>query len=296
MSHSTPQLSFEFFPPKNDDMVKSFARARDRLAALKPEYMSVTFGAGGSTRSRTKATVLNIERETDIPAAPHISCMSEDTDGIRDLLDSYRDAGVKRLVVLRGDRPSGGGSGVFDYAVDLVQFIRQNYNDHFVLEVACYPEYHPESPSPSEDLRFFKQKVEAGADSAITQYFFTAESYFRFVDDARAANIEIPIVPGIMPITNFSRLERFSKMCGAEIPFWIAKRIAAWEKDGDKESLRAFGEDVVSSLCQRLLDGGAPGIHFYTLNQAGPSLSLCRNLNLGATARSEPETVSRVSA
>jgi methylenetetrahydrofolate reductase (NADPH) len=297
MSHSTPQLSFEFFPPKSDDTIRSFERARDRLAALRPEYMSVTFGAGGSTRSRTRATVLNIERETSIPAAPHISCMSEDTDGIRDLLDSYRDAGVKRLVVLRGDRPSGGGSGIFDYAVDLVRFIRKNYGDQFVLEVACYPEYHPESASPGEDLQYFKEKVEAGADSAITQYFFSAESYFRFVDDARALDVDIPIVPGIMPITNFSRLERFSRMCGAEIPLWIAKRIEAWEKDGDKASLRAFGEDVVTALCQRLLDGGAPGIHFYTLNQAAPSVALCRNLNLGTLASSdEPEMMTKATA
>jgi len=296
MSDSTPQLSFEFFPPKNEDTTRSFERARDRLAALKPEYMSVTFGAGGSTRSRTRATVLDIERKTSIPAAPHISCMSEDTDGIRDLLDSYRDAGVKRLVVLRGDRPSGGGSGVFDYAVDLVRFIRQHYGDQFLLEVACYPEYHPESTSPSSDLHYFKKKVDAGADSAITQYFFTAESYFRFVEDARALEIDIPIVPGIMPITNFSRLERFSKMCGAEIPLWIAKRIAAWEQEGDKASLRAFGEDVVTALCQRLLDGGAPGIHFYTLNQAAPSLALCRNLSLGASAAARPDVVSQATA
>jgi len=287
MSSSAPQLSFEFFPPKNDEMVTSFERARDRLAALKPEYMSVTFGAGGSTRSRTRATVLNIERETDIPAVPHISCMSEDTDGIRDLLDSYREAGVRRLVVLRGDRPSGGGSGVFDYAVDLVAFIRRHYGAQFALEVACYPECHPESASPADDLHYFRKKVEAGADSAITQYFFTADSYFRFVDDARELGIDIPIVPGIMPITNFSRLERFSRMCGAELPLWIAKRIEAWEKSGDRASLRAFGEDVVTALCQRLLDGGAPGIHFYTLNQAGPSLALCRNLNLGAVIESD---------
>ena len=298
MTTSTPQLSFEFFPPKNDDMAEAFARARDRLAALRPEYMSVTFGAGGSTRSRTRQTVLNIERETDIPAAPHISCMSEDTDGIRDLLDSYREAGVKRLVVLRGDRPSGGGSGVFDYAVDLVRFIREHYGDQFLLEVACYPEHHPESANPTDDLRHFRAKVDAGADSAITQYFFSAESYFRFVEEARALNIDIPIVPGIMPITNFSRLERFSNMCGAEIPLWIAKRIEAWEKAEDTASLRAFGEEVVTDLCQRLLDGGAPGIHFYTLNQARPSLALCRNLGLGQLdpAEADPNPVTRAAS
>ena len=277
----SPQLSFEFFPPKNDEQVESFRLARDRLAALKPEYMSVTFGAGGSTRSRTRETVLNIERETGVPAAPHISCMSEDTDSIRSLLNDYRDAGIKRLVVLRGDRPSGGGSGVFDYAVNLVNFIREHYGDHFLLEVACYPEHHPESKSPAEDMVHFKAKVDAGAHSAITQYFFSAESYFRFVDEARALGIDIPIVPGIMPITNYTRLARFSKMCGAEIPLWIKKRIEAFEKEGDSESLMAFGEEVVTDLCQRLLDSGAPGIHFYTLNRSKASLALCRNLGLG---------------
>lgn len=278
---SEPQLSFEFFPPKNDDMVANFVRARDRLARLKPEYMSVTFGAGGSTRSRTRQTVINIENETDVPAAPHISCMSEDIDSIRELLDAYRDAGIKRLVALRGDRPSGGGSGALDYAVDLVRFIRKHYGDTFFLEVACYPEHHPESKSPSSDLDYFKAKVDAGADSAITQYFFNADSYFRFVDDARSRGIEIPIVPGIMPITNYSNLARFSKMCGAEIPLWVKKRIQAWEQEGDEASLMAFGEEVVTNLCQKLLDGGAPGIHFYTLNRSKPTLALCNNLGLG---------------
>lgn len=278
---SDPQLSFEFFPPKNDDMVATFVRARDRLARLKPEYMSVTFGAGGSTRSRTRQTVVNIQRETEVPAAPHISCMSEDIDSIRELLDAYRDAGIKRLVALRGDRPSGGGSGVMDYAVDLVRFIRQHYGDQFFLEVACYPEHHPESRSPSSDLEHFKAKVDAGADSAITQYFFNPDSYFRFVDEARRRGIEIPIVPGIMPITNYSRLARFSKMCGAEIPLWIGKRIQAWEEAGDDQSLATFGEEVVTDLCQKLLDGGAPGIHFYTLNRSKPTLALCKNLGLG---------------
>ncbi len=281
MSESGPQLSFEFFPPKNDEQVRLFATTRDRLAALKPEYMSVTFGAGGSTRARTRETVLNIERETSVPAAPHISCMSEDTDSIRELLNIYRDAGIRRLVVLRGDRPSGGGSGVFDHAVDLVHFIRAHYDDRFLLEVACYPEHHPESRSPDQDLVHFKAKVDAGADSAITQYFYNAESYFRFVDDARALGVEIPIVPGIMPITNYSRLARFSKMCGAEIPLWICKRIQAFEDQGDNESLMSFGEQVVTDLCQKLLEGGAPGIHFYTLNRPRASLALCRNLGLG---------------
>lgn len=278
---SDPQLSFEFFPPKNEKQQATFERSRDRLAALGPDYMSVTFGAGGSTRTRTFETVQSIAEATGVPAAPHISCMSEDIDSIRDLLDDYRDHGIERLVVLRGDRPSGGGSGVFDHAVDLVRFIRKHYGDRFHIEVACYPEHHPESRSPATDIEHFRAKVDAGADGAITQYFFSAESYFRFVEDARSAGVRVPIVPGIMPIINYSGLARFSRMCGAEIPLWIAKRIEAWENDGDTESLREFGEEVVTRLCQSLLDGGAPGIHFYTLNQSRASLALCRNLGLG---------------
>ncbi|NEZ02905.1 methylenetetrahydrofolate reductase [NAD(P)H] [Wenzhouxiangella sp. XN201] len=278
---NNPQLSFEFFPPKNEKQQETFERTRDRLAALKPAYMSVTFGAGGSTRDRTRDTVLGIREATGVEAAPHISCMSEDIDSIRDLLDRYRDAGIGRLVVLRGDRPSGGGTGVFDHAVDLVRFIREHYGDRFHIEVACYPEHHPESPTPRADLEHFRAKVEAGANGAITQYFFNPESYFRFVDEVRAEGVEIPVVPGIMPITNYSGLARFSRMCGAEIPLWIAKRISAWEEDGDLDSLREFGEDVVSDLCRRLLEGGAPGLHFYTLNRSRACLALCRNLGLG---------------
>lgn len=272
------QLSFEFFPPKNEKQQETFLRTRDRLALLHPHYMSVTFGAGGSTRGRTRDTVLGIQRETGVEAAPHISCMSEDTTSIRELLDAYRDAGIRRLVVLRGDRPSGGGSGVFDYATELVRFIREHYRSTFHLEVACYTEHHPESATPDEDLLHFKEKVEAGADGAITQYFFNFESYVRFMDDCARLGIEIPVVPGIMPITNYSRLARFSRMCGAEIPLWIAKRIESWEEAGDLESLRDFGEEVVTDLCRRLLEFGAPGIHFYTLNRAQATLKLCRNL------------------
>lgn len=275
------QLSFEFFPPKNDEQVEVFKRTRDRLAALKPEYMSVTFGAGGSTRARTRETVFNIQRETGVPAAPHISCMSEDIDSINELLDSYREFGINRLVVLRGDRPSGGGSGVFDYAVDLVRHIREHYGDQFTIEVGCYPEYHPEAKTPEADLEHFRQKVEAGADSAITQYFFSADSYEQFLEDCARMGVRVPIVPGIMPITNYSRLARFSKMCGADMPMWIFKRIRAWEEAEDFKSIRKFGEEVVTDLCRRLLDLGAPGIHFYTLNRAQATLKLCRNLGLG---------------
>lgn len=275
------QLSFEFFPPKNDDQVEVFKRTRDRLAALKPEYMSVTFGAGGSTRARTRETVLNIQRETGIPAAPHISCMSEDIESINELLDSYRDNDIRRLVVLRGDKPSGGGSGVFDYAADLVRHIREHYGNQFEIEVGCYPEYHPEAKTAEADLENFRAKVEAGADSAITQYFFNADCYERFLEDCARLNIQIPIVPGVMPITNYSRLARFSKMCGADMPMWIFKRVQAWEEAEDHKSIRKFGEEVITEMCRRLLDMGAPGIHFYTLNRAQASLKLCKNLGLG---------------
>ncbi len=278
-THDCP-ISFEFFPPKNAEDAERFVSVRTRLAALDPEYMSVTFGAGGSTRSRTRSTVLSIRRDTRIPAAPHISCMAEDEHSLKELLDDYRDAGISRLVVLRGDRPSGGGQGVFDHAVDLVRFIRRDYADHFHIEVACYPEHHPESPSPASDLHHFKAKVEAGADAAITQYFFNPDAYFRFVDEARRAGVDIPIVPGVMPITNYARLARFSAMCGAEIPLWIGKRLQAWEASDDRESVQRFGEEVVTDLCRRLIEGGAPGLHFYSLNRATPVIRLCANLGL----------------
>lgn len=277
-----PQLSFEFFPPGDARQQAGFERARDRLAALEPEYMSVTFGAGGSTRDRTREAVLSIVQATGIEAAPHISCMVGSQTEIAELLDDYREQGIRRLVVLRGDRPSGGGPRVFDYAADLVRFIRQRHGTDFHLAVACYPEHHPESSSPARDLEDFRAKVEVGADGAITQYFFSAESYFRFVAEARLNGVDVPIVPGIMPITNYAGLARFSQRCGAEIPLWISKRLAAWEADGDRESLLRFGEEVVSDLCRRLLEGGAPGLHFYTLNRAAPVLAVCSNLGLGA--------------
>lgn len=274
------QLSFEFFPPKDQAQTESFRVALAELARLSPEYFSVTFGAGGSTRSRTVDTVIDIARRTGVPTAPHISCMSEDLDSIAGLLQTYANAGIRRLVVLRGDRPSGRYHGVFRHAAELVRYIRQNWQDQFHLEVACYPEHHPESDSPISDLRFFCDKVAAGADGAITQYFFNAECYFRFVEEASSMGVNVPIVPGIMPITNYKGLARFSEICGAELPAWIAKRLRAWDQAGDLDSLQAFGEDVVSALCERLLAGGAPGLHFYTLNRSAPSLALCRNLGL----------------
>jgi len=276
------QLSFEFFPPKNREQDESYRASRDRLVALGPGYMSVTFGAGGSTRSRTRDTALDIQAQTGIEAAPHISCMSEDTAGIQELLEAYLAAGIRRLVVLRGDRPSGGGHGVFDHAVDLVRFVRTHSGDRFHIEVACYPELHPESRSPESELRHFREKVEAGADGAITQYFYNVDAYLRFVDDCHASGIDIPITPGIMPITNHSGLARFSKLCGADLPLWIGKRTAAWEQTGDFDSLRSFGEEVVTRLCQQLLEAGAPGLHFYTLNRSRAVLGLCRKLGFEA--------------
>ncbi|MEE4638172.1 MAG: methylenetetrahydrofolate reductase [NAD(P)H] [Wenzhouxiangella sp.] len=280
-SVQSPQLSFEFFPPRDEVQAERFRAARDRLLALKPDYVSVTFGAGGSTRSRTVDTVRDIALACDVPVAPHISCMSEDLHSLRELLETYDKAGVERLVVLRGDRPSGRYAGVFEYAADLVADIRRRWGDRFHLEVACYPEHHPESVSPQSDLRHFRDKVVAGADGAITQYFFNTECYFRFVEDARALGVQVPIVPGIMPITNYQGLARFSRTCGAEIPQWINKRLQAWDAEDDRDSLLAFGHEVVCELCRRLLEGGAPGLHFYTLNRATPSLRICSDLGLG---------------
>lgn len=276
-------VSFEFFPPHEPEQQARLLEAATTLAKWSPDYVSVTFGAGGSTRQRTRDVVLALAAETGLKPAPHISCMAEDQAGILDLLTTYQTNGIDRLVVLRGDRPSGGGRGVFSYAVDLVRFIRNHFGDAFHIEVACYPEHHPESSSPQTDLKHFKEKVEAGADGAITQYFFNADAYFRFVDEARALGISIPIVPGIMPVTNYTRLARFSATCGAEIPMWMVKRLSAWESAGDLESLKRFGHDVVADLCQRLVDGGAPSLHFYTLNQAKPTIALCERLGLSAT-------------
>lgn len=276
-------VSFEFFPPHEPEHQARVLTSAQQLAAVSPEYVSVTFGAGGSTRQRTRDTVLALLAETSLSAAPHISCMAEDQAGILALLHTYQDHGVERLVVLRGDRPSGGGRGVFAHAIDLVRFIREHFGSGFHIEVAGYPEHHPESRSPEIDLKHFKEKVDAGADGVITQYFFNADSYFRFVDDAEALGVDVPIVPGVMPITNYSKLARFSSTCGAEIPLWMAKRLQVWEEAGDHASLKAFGHDVVARLCQRLIDGGAPALHFYTLNQAKPSLALCQSLGLTAT-------------
>jgi methylenetetrahydrofolate reductase (NADPH) len=277
---SPPPLSCEFFPPKTPDGAAKLRETTARLGALRPQYFSVTFGAGGSTREGTLATVLAIRAE-GFTAAPHLSCIGSTRENIRDVLGAYRAHGIDRLVALRGDLPSGMGvAGEFRYAAELVAFIRAETGAHFHIEVAAYPEFHPQSSCASADLRHFAAKVAAGADGAITQYFFNADAYFRLVDEAGALGVRVPIVPGIMPITNHAQLARFSDACGAEIPRWIRRRLEGL--GDDRESIRAFGEEVVTALCERLLAGGAPGLHFYTMNQAEPTLAICRRLGLCA--------------
>ncbi len=273
-------LSFEFFPPKTAEGIANLRETRVQLAKFNPEFFSVTFGAGGSTRDRTMETVFEIQAE-GFSAAPHISCISSSKEEIRELLTAYKNKGIKRLVTLRGDVPSGEVSvGDFKYANELVTFIRQETGDWFHLEVAAYPEFHPEALSAAKDLANFKRKVEAGADAAITQYFYNADAYFRFVESCVTEGISIPIVPGVMPIYNYTQLARFSGVCGAEIPRWLRLRLEAYADD--LPSLRAFGIDVVSELCERLLAWGVPSLHFYTLNQAGIISSIINNIELKA--------------
>jgi methylenetetrahydrofolate reductase (NADPH) len=273
-------ISFEFFPPKTDEQKATLEAALPKLKALKPEYVSVTFGAGGSTLSYTPETVRHLRDEHGLDAAPHLSCMGGTRAEIANLLDQYKAMGCKRIVALRGDLPSGMASyGDFRYASDLVEFIRKERDGYFHIEVACYPEMHPQAGDAQSDLANFKRKVDAGANGAITQYFFNPDAYFRFVEDARKLGIGVAIVPGIMPITQYSQLRRFSDMCGAEIPRWIAKRLEAFRDDA--ESIREFGADVVAELCRKLIDGGAPSIHFYTLNRAKATLAICERLGLG---------------
>jgi methylenetetrahydrofolate reductase (NADPH) len=243
---------------------------------LKPDFFSVTFGAGGSTRDKTFDTVVGIQAK-GIAAAPHLSCVASTKASIRAILHDYRENGISKIVALRGDLPSGMMSaGEFRYANELVEFIRQETGDHFQIHVAAYPEVHPQAQSAAEDLKNFKRKVEAGADAAITQYFYTAESYFYFADLCEKNNIHIPIVPGIMPITQYAQLYRFSEMCGADIPRWLRKRLEGF--GDDREAIQVFGLDVVTRLCQQLLDGGAPGLHFYTMNQSAPTMAILANL------------------
>jgi methylenetetrahydrofolate reductase (NADPH) len=274
--------SIELFPPKTPEGAQKLRATRAKLAELKPRYFSVTFGAGGSTQAGTRDTVFEIKAEGH-DAAPHLSCIGRDRDELRAMLAEYKAHDVRRVVALRGDLPSGYGrleasSGEFAYAEQLIAFIRQETGDWFHIEAAAYPETHPQAKSPEEDLRHFVNKIRAGADAAITQYFYNADAYFRFVDDARKLGVDAPIVAGIMPITNYSQLVRFSDMCGAEIPRWIRLKLASF--GDDVESIKAFGLDVVTDLCERLLAGGAPGLHFYTLNQAGPTTEIWQRLGL----------------
>ncbi|MEJ8567082.1 methylenetetrahydrofolate reductase [NAD(P)H] [Elongatibacter sediminis] len=284
---SAPPVSFEFFPPRSAEQKLVLESTWQKLSPLRPAYLSVTFGAGGSTLDSTRETVNALLGESGVPVAPHISCMVRSESQIRDLLQRYREDGVERLVVLRGDRPEGmTGPGPFQYANELVRWIRREFGAAFHIEVACYPEFHPESPSPQEEMKFFRAKVDAGADGAITQYFYNADSYFRLLDDCARAGIDIPVTPGIMPITNYRQLSRFSDMCGAEIPRWIRRRLEGFGDDG--ASIRAFGLDVVSGLCERLLAGGAPGLHIYTLNRANASLLLWQRLAGEAAGKPAP--------
>jgi len=274
----TPTFSFEFFPPQTPEGVERLRAARRQLAQLNPKFFSVTFGAGGSTRDRTLETVLEIQSEGHT-AAPHLSCIGSTAENIRTMLERYREQGIRHIVALRGDLPSGmAQAGEFRYANELVTFIRREFGDVFHIEVAAYPEYHPQSRSSQEDLQNFKRKVDSGANSAITQYFYNADAYFNFIEACEAEGICIPIVPGIMPINKFSQLARFSDTCGAEIPRWIRKRLESY--GDDSASIRAFGLDVVTDLCDRLLKGGAPGLHFYTLNSAGLPSTIWQRLGL----------------
>jgi methylenetetrahydrofolate reductase (NADPH) len=269
--------SFEFFPPKTADGMATLRDARAELAKFNPDFFSVTFGAGGSTRDRTMETVLDIQQQ-GLPAAPHISCISSSKEEIRGLLQAYQANGIKRLVALRGDLPSGEVStGDFRYATELVAFIRAETGQHFHIEVAAYPEFHPEAKSPAADVLNLKRKIDAGANSAITQYFYNADAYFHFIDQCSAAGINVPIVPGIMPIYNITQLARFSNVCGAEIPRWLRLRLE--EYGDDMASLRAFGIDVVTDLCETLRVFGAPSLHFYTLNRAGVIANIIGNLH-----------------
>ena len=274
------RYSFEFFPTKTEAGHEKLLNVARQLAGYNPDFFSCTYGAGGSTRDRTLNTVLQLDGDIKVPTAPHLSCVGDSAEELRSLLKLYQDAGIKRIVALRGDLPSGMGiaSGELRYANDLVEFIRRETGDHFHIEVAAYPEMHPQARNFEDDIANFVRKARAGADSAITQYFFNADSYFYFVERVRAMGVNIPIVPGIMPITNYSKLARFSDACGAEIPRWVRKQLEAYGDDID--SIQAFGEQVITQMCEQLLAGGAPGLHFYTLNQAEPSLAIWHNLKL----------------
>lgn len=275
---TTRTYSFEFFPPKTPDGMDKLRVVRSQLAELHPKFFSVTFGAGGSTRDHSLAAVLDIQH-AGLEAAPHLSCIGSTRDNIRAILEEYKSHNIRHIVALRGDLPSGMASaGEFRYANELVEFIRSETGDWFNIEVAAYPEVHPQAKSAHDDLMNFKRKVDAGANAAITQYFFNADAYFAFVDDCTRLGITVPVVPGIMPIGNFSQLARFSDACGAEIPRWMRKKLEGYNDDID--SIRAYGLDVVTDLCQRLLDNDAPGLHFYTMNQSTATMEIWKRLGL----------------
>jgi len=275
-----PTFSFELFPPQTPERVEKLRLTRQQLARFNPKFFSVTFGAGGSTRERTLETVLEIQTEGHV-VAPHLSCIGSTQQNIRAILEKYYEAGIRHIVALRGDLPSGmAQAGEFRYASELVAFIRQEYGSSFHIEVAAYPEYHPQARSAQADFDNFKRKIEMGASSAITQYFYNADAYFHFVELCEAAGLNIPVVPGIMPINKFSQLVRFSDTCGAEIPRWIRKKLEGYADDS--ESIQAFGLDVVTGLCEQLLQAGAPGLHFYTLNSANLTSAIWQRLNLHA--------------
>ena len=289
----TAKFSFEFFPPRTPEAVGKLQMTQERLAQLKPDFFSVTFGAGGSTRERTFETVQDIRQKTGISAAPHISCIGFMSSDIREVLMTYKEAGIKHTVALRGDMPSGlsGAYGQLRYANELVDFIRRETGDYFHVDVAAYPEFHPQSPNASKDLENFKRKVDAGANSAITQYFYNPDAYYRFLESCEKLGIDVPIVPGIMPIINCTQLVRFSDSCGAEIPRWILKRLQ--EFGDDRKAIRAFGIDVGTRLCENLLAQGAPGLHMYTLNQADASEAIWKNLKLGEREIKQKATAGR---
>lgn len=277
MSAQAIDLSFEFFPPRNEGGEAGLERTVNSLRELRPDYCSVTYGAGGSTRDGTMKTVCKIQ-SIGVDTAAHLSMGGESESNIGDMLGEYSNAGVKRIVALRGDATSGMGAGTKQYAEQLVRFIRDHSGDHFHVTVAAYPETHPDAASPDADLEFFKRKVEAGADAAITQYFYNPSAYYDFVERARAAGIEVPIIPGIMPITNYQSLSRFSERAGADLPRWLRKRLESLEED--PEGLQEFGLQVVSKLCEELVANGAPGLHFYTLNRAKATKAIVHNLGL----------------
>ncbi|HXH03696.1 MAG TPA: methylenetetrahydrofolate reductase [NAD(P)H] [Candidatus Competibacteraceae bacterium] len=277
--HAQPLLSCEFFPPNSPQAAAELRDTRRQLLALAPEYYSVTYGAAGSTRNRTFEAVMDIRQQDPVEAAPHLTCIASTRESVHAILEYYRSHGIRRIVALRGDLPGGmRDPGELRYANELVAFIRESCGEHFHIEVAAYPEFHPQASSPERDLQNFCRKVAAGANAAITQYFFNPDAYFRFRDDCARRGVHIPIVPGIMPITNYKQLARFSDQCGAEIPRWIRQRLEGY--GDDLAAIRSFGLEVVTELCRRLLQGGAPGLHFYTMNQAAPTLAICRGLGL----------------